>query len=371
MNKNSKIYIALWVFVSISLLSIIGCMTVNTDPFFHFHAPDTASYFYTLDNQRSQNDGIMKHFDYQGLITGTSMTENFRTSEAEDLFGVTFIKVPFEGASFKEIDNNIRTALEANDNLKIIIRGLDMRMFLEDKDYMREDLGTYPTYLYDDNIFNDVRYLFNRDVFFTRIYPMIKDKSNKGITSFDEYSNWMGGYTFGLKTIYPDGVAYEPFPDQEEITDQERMRVLESVRQNITSLADEYPNTTFYYFFTPYSVAWWKYQIDTGNFDKQTEAERIVIAEILNHDNIMLFSFNDEATITTDLNNYKDDLHYGEWINTLILKYMKEGHDRLTKDNYERYLSREKELYMTFDYMELNKQIDYDNDYDAANIALR
>ena len=131
----------------------------------------TNEYFYILKNQRSQNNGIIKWFDYTGLITGTSMTENFKTSEAEALWGGTFIKVPFSGGSNKEINDNIEVALRYNPNLSIVIRGLDLTRFMDEKDAMRTDLGKYPTYLYDDDIFNDVQYVFNRDVFFFQSVP--------------------------------------------------------------------------------------------------------------------------------------------------------------------------------------------------------
>ena len=67
------------------------------DPFFHYHKPDTEKYFYELNNQRSQNDGVMKRFDYDALITGSSMSAYFRTSELDELFGTDSIKVTFNG----------------------------------------------------------------------------------------------------------------------------------------------------------------------------------------------------------------------------------------------------------------------------------
>lgn len=59
-------------------LAIIGRRVIMVDPFFHYHKPDTATYFYSLDNERSQNDGIIKNFKYDAVITGTSLVENFR-----------------------------------------------------------------------------------------------------------------------------------------------------------------------------------------------------------------------------------------------------------------------------------------------------
>ena len=356
----------------VGALSIAGAWVVRVDPFFHYHKPLTEGYFYYLNNERSQNDGISKHFDYDALITGTSMTENFKTSELDAIFGTDSIKVPYSGGSYKEINENLINALAHNPNLKIIIRGLDMTVFIRDKDAMRFDLGHYPTYLYDKNLFNDVKYIFNRDVLFKRVYPMVLDNDNEGfepgITSFDDYSNWMANYTFGINTVCPDGVVVQDAGAPVHLKDAERDMVLENIQQNVTSLAEQYPEVTFYYFFTPYSALWWQALVNTGTIYKQIEAEELVIEEILKHDNIKLYSFNNLTDITTDLNNYKDIMHYGSWINSLMLQYMYDGKCLLTYDNYEEYLEDELSFYTSFDYGQLNDQVDYEDDYLAETL---
>lgn len=127
--------------VGFCMIVIIALMVFSygvyyIDPYFHFHAPITDKYYYLLDSQRYQNNGVMRMFDYDSVITGTSMTENFKTSEAEKIFGGTFIKTPFFGASYKEIDTNLQTAFDANPNIKMVIRGLDISMFFDDKEYL-------------------------------------------------------------------------------------------------------------------------------------------------------------------------------------------------------------------------------------------
>lgn len=74
---------------------------------------------------------------------------------------------------------------------------------------------------------------------------------------------------------------------------------------------------------------------------------------ILGYDNIHLFSFNNFTEITTDLNNYKDVTHYGEWINSAILQYMKDGKGELTEYNYKKYIEEEYDFYSTFNYNSL------------------
>ena len=365
--KASKIWIILYLLFVTTALTVIGKWVVHVDPFFHYHKPYVEGYFYALNNKRSQNDGISKHFDYDALISGTSMTENFKTSEMDSIFGTHSIKVPYSGGTYKEINDNIVKAIEHNENLKYIIRGLDMGKFIQDKDAMRWDLGEYPTYLYDDNIFNDVNYVFNRNIIFDRVYPMTTANDQEGfvpgITSFDSYSNWMASYTFGIKTVCPNGLPDTPAGTPVHLTEEEKGTILGSVEQNITSVAQDHPEVTFYYFFTPYSAVWWKDLINNGTIYKQIEAEQMIIEELIKYDNIKLFSFNGLTDITTDINNYKDSIHYGQWVNSLMLRYMHDSKCQLTKDNYEAYLKEEMDFYLKFDYSALNNQEDYENDY--------
>ena len=353
-------------------LGLVAAKTVRVDPFFHYHKPLTDEYFYTLDNQRSQNDGIVKHFDYTGLITGTSMTENFKASQAEFLWGGTFIKVCFSGSSYKEINDMLAVALRHNPRLRVIVRGLDMGMITNDKDNMRFDLGQYPTYLYDDNVFNDVQYIFNRDVVFSRVYPMTKAAGEpdfaSGITSFDQYSNWMKGARFGKDRLFPEGIPPMEAGDPVHLSDREAERARSNIEQNVTGLAEEYPDVSFYYFFTPHSAAWWMKQVQDGTVYRQIEAERLAIEMILSCPNIRLYSFNCHDEITTDLNYYKDPGHYGEWVNALVLRRMYDGQDLLTADNYQAYLEKELQFYTSYDYSQLNDQPDYEDDSLAASL---
>lgn len=71
--------------------------------------------------------------------------------------------------------------------------------------------------------------------------------------------------------------------------------------------------------------------------------------------NIKLYSYNDDFRIVTDLDNYKDLSHYGEWINSYILEQMKAGKGLISKNNYKAYLERERNFYNNYDYKSLLK----------------
>ena len=125
-NRHKKDNIWITVTLAFILISfcLLGSITIYIDPFFHYHAP-LANYEYPITNERYQNNGITRHFEYDSIITGTSMTENFKTSEADKLFNATFIKIPYSGGGYKEIDDSLELAYKYTKNIKYVIRALD------------------------------------------------------------------------------------------------------------------------------------------------------------------------------------------------------------------------------------------------------
>ena len=349
MNFKKWVSIFIIELLSIVILSISFCIIV--DPFFHYHKP-LPQLFYVLNNERYQNDGILRHFDYDAIITGTSMAENFKTSEFDELFNVNSIKVPFSGGTFKEINDNIATAFRTNHDVKYVIRSLDGYNILRDKDKMRNDLGQYPEYLYNDDWRDDIKYILNKDVVKSAvktIKPLLKGKDG-GITSFDEYANWNDDWKFGAKYVLKKRTEYKKPDKIEALTEKDKELIKANIKQNVTDLAYAHPETTFYYFFPPYSVAYWGELYEKGEINKNIEVEQYAIELILECPNIKLFSFNTMADITTNLDNYKDAEHYGEWINSKILEFMKNNVGLLTKENYKKYIEDEKALYLNYPY---------------------
>ena len=336
---------------------VLASISIIVDPFFHYHKP-LPGLFYVLNNERYQNDGILKHFDYDAIITGTSMTENFKTSEFNALFNANAIKVPFSGGTFKEINDNLKTAYKTNHHVKYIVRSLDTYKILSNKDEMRNDMGEYPVYLYNDDLIDDFKYILNKDVVKNAAKIVKNTLKNKGggITSFDEYANWNDDYKFGAASVLKKRTEFKKSKQIRTLTEKDKKTISENIKQNVTDLAKEHPETTFYYFFPPYSIAYWGEAYENGSIQRIIEIEQYAIELILECPNIKLFSFNTMADITTNLNNYKDSLHYGEWINSKMLIFMKNDIGLLTKGNYKKYIEAEKEIYLNYPYNDLFKK---------------
>ena len=348
-RRDYKVWAIGTVILMVISIVVVCAFTITIDPFFHYHKPIN-EWGYLLHNERYQNDRILKHFDYDAMITGTSMTQNFKTSEMDAIFGVHSVKTPFSGGSYKEINKSVETAVKANSELKCIIRGLDYGVLLEDKDMDKYE--GYPYYLYDNVYWNDVFYLLNKEVMINESFGVLLRMIKKiPMTSFDEYSNWMRGYKFGRDAVNKTYIHSMIKSDElVQLTEADIERLRANIVQNVTSVAEQNPDITFYYFFTPYSIYYWDSLNQSGTIKRQLDAEKIVIEMLLQYENIRLFSFYDEFDMICDLNNYKDILHYSEQINSKILRWMYEGKHLLTKDNYEEYCHASRDYYLNFDY---------------------
>lgn len=331
-------------------IAVVGLLVYVFDPYFHFHKP-FPFVRYRLYDERYTNDGISRNFDYDTIITGTSMAQNFKPSELDELYGLHSVKETFSGSGFQEQSQNLQRALERNEDLSTIFWSLDYNCLIREKDWTQYE--NYPTYLYDDNPWNDVSYVFNKSVLYHGVLTnMMMTLTGQDSTTMDEYSSW----------DKPTGHAYimasylrwkEKAPMREGLTEEERTMVRESVQENIVDLVKQYPDTTFYLFYTPYSIYYWDYQNQEGLMQCQFEAEQLATELLLTCENVKLYNFFNHYDIVCNADNYRDKEHYSPEINSKILEWMTTDEDRLTKDNYLQRLEEEKAFYLNYDYESL------------------
>lgn len=100
-NGKAKRWLLIVLIVSIIGLVFFTSLVIIVAPFFHYHGP-VKNLAYELDcegynSERYIGDGIVRHFEYDAIITGTSMSEHFKTSDFENIFGMKAVKVCYSG----------------------------------------------------------------------------------------------------------------------------------------------------------------------------------------------------------------------------------------------------------------------------------
>ncbi len=339
-----------------ALILLIATIVIYVDPYAHYHAP-----IVDMDYSASKiyiNDGITRNSKYEAIITGSSTSRGFRAEEAEVLFGKKFICVPFPAEAYKKVSDNLSVGFRENKDLNMVIWGLDPKWFVAEPDLLAYE--DYPEYLYDDDLWNDVNYLLNGDVLLGEIIRPLCS----GQTSQEESADLGYDDTTSVSGDKKDSAGeitalnnYDRPPKENQLADEsetEEMikRLEQNLEKNVISRIEEQPDATFYIFFPPYSILWWDSVHQAGDeiLNRRLYMEQFVIEQLLEYDNVRLFSFADNYDLTCNLSNYIDDVHYTTEVCTQILYWIKEGKYRLEKDNYREYLKNISDFYFNYDY---------------------
>lgn len=328
------------------LLAGIAGIVAWVDPYFHFHVP-FAGMSYVMEEEQYMNDGITKNFEYDAVLTGSSVTQNFSVERMNELFEVNAVRLTFKGEGYKRVSDNLDVALEKNPQLRLVIRGLDTMSYLYDPDYM--GYGSYPEYLYDTEAWNDVNYVLNGDVVFRKTVPqLLRTVQREPARGFDDYVSDASG----------DGEAVRQghSRDSREPMQQDKAEAYERFERNmeehVLKAVKAHPEVEFYFFFPPYSICWWDEVYRTGldTLEWRINLEKAMIEKLLPYENVRLYSFHSNFEWICDLDNYFDSVHYTKETSDHVLEWMKNGEYRLTEDNYEEYICSIKEFYLNFDY---------------------
>ena len=243
-EKKQKKWFFSTVFITVSVLITIVIVMVIVDPYFHYHKP-IRGISYRLYSERYMNDGIAKNFEYDAVITGSSMNQNFKTTLMDELFGTNAIKISFSGAGFQEIKNHLDTALSSGNDVKYVLWGIDYNGLF--REHYWKGYTEYPDYLYDDNVFNDASYVLNKNILFEGLFiDLLRTIQGEQVTTFDEYSSWDAGR--GWESVSHTYRRSEEISTIEILPEDQYWIVQENIQKNIIELAKKYPDTEFLLF---------------------------------------------------------------------------------------------------------------------------
>ena len=340
---SHRLYAKLVIFGTLLICIILGGITIYIDPLFHYHAP-LPTLSYDFKDERYTNDGISRHFDYDSIIIGTSLTESIKPSHVDPLFNMNSIKIPYAGAGYKEINESICRALTYNSSVKSVFRCLDSTQLLKDPDYER--YADTPDYLYDSNPLNDVNYIFNKEILLDySLHTLQYTRKGKQTTTFDKYANWDYTAVYGTGVLNQNShIIQATAIEKKEFTEEDYEQIQQNVAQNILPAIQENPDVVFYLFYSPYHISYWQDRINDGTFDYYIQAEKIATSMLIEYENVKLFSFMENMDFLCNDNYYKDPLHYSSAANDLLFEYMSNDLYLLTSDNMPEHYDRIEEL---------------------------
>jgi hypothetical protein len=357
--KQSKRFSIQFFIFALIMASLVILLTVVLDPLQFYHKSFYPAIY--SNEQRYQNPGLAKNYDYDNIIIGTSMTENFLPSEVDKALGGKTLKLSIRGSTADEHNELASIALKTG-KVKKVLWGLD---YFSLKMMSKEDLD-FPEYLYDDKWWNDYKYWFNYSIY----EELFKEAVVRPLRGYEprklEYLyNWNREVTFGAKKVAD---VYKTSRQDEAYfgLNEEPIETIKSAfKDYVLSLVKEYPDVEFNFYYPPYSVLRQKVWQDTNNtrYTNQLEMKEWMFEQFAKLPNVHVYDFQQESEWTYNLDLYKDLSHHSQDVNTWIAQAIgrEDSKYKVTEENVKQFTAlMEKQLKMvmvTSDYTVINADI--------------
>ncbi len=368
--------------VSLGLVLLFVGLNILVDPYFHYHKPVTK---YRLNDERYINDGIARNFDYDTIIIGNSLFQNFKTSQYDELNGTKSIKLPYSGAGIQELWLALGRIV-GRDGITVDLLGFDPKegaqnlglyapckgyrddvkeviMCTDMEDVMRgyawHRYNEYPDYLYDDDLINDTQYILNKDSFYRgTFYDLVMTLTGRESTSFDDYSSWVreSGPKAACSSL--DKIEVKDHKDDREFIDTDIYRIRYCINVNMAPVIEANPDVTFRLLIPPASVARWAEYYNNGEVAFRLDGIEYALSMLTEYDNVIIYGFDDVFELTGDFDRYCDTIHYDAGVSEWIFNEMAAGRHVIDKDNYMEYVDTLRSYYTDYDFTKLNEYIE-------------
>ncbi len=312
--------------ISAVILMLMATFTFIIDPLYQYRYSEDSDYYV---NPRYSCAGLIKTYDYDSVMLGSSITQNFDPDLFSEKMNLKLLKVNIGGMSVPETVFYL-DYIRQSGKAETVFASVDLQRFVLDEGEASFNIPEHLANGYGD----DYRYLLSSDVY-TRFLPVdifIKvlklfnieqPDFMKMSTDIDEMGSWhhqnkcseeiflesFEKNGFGVSEIKLDGI------DQK-------------LKVNIDTLfnaLDKYDgDTQINLFFPPYSSMYWVYAKENGHFDSFMKAKEYVVEKSQNYKNVNVYDFQN-IEYTSDLNYYRDISHYSKDINDYMVDYFAQG----------------------------------------------
>ncbi|MBQ7825309.1 MAG: hypothetical protein IJ337_03020, partial [Clostridia bacterium] len=289
--------------------------------FFHIPPIENATQIYS-------NAGIAKSYDYDSVVIGSSMTENFTPSQLDRELGGHFIKLPVNAGSPFNHKQMMDMAFAAQD-IERIFYGVDIALFTY---FYKTPKCEMPEYLYDDDLFNDTAYWFNKNVLSTYIPMCLKTLGQSDPDQRDTMYTWGDMYEYSREAAFlGTTITDEVIPQRDEgapiaLAQQTKL----NVEHNVLAFVKAHPDTEFILFFPPYSLVRWYRFYREGEMEYHLTQKAAFVEALLPYENVKIYDFQAKTDWILELENYIDSSHYGPWINHAMVELVAQDQYRIT-----------------------------------------
>ena len=355
MNKTYQRWTCGFLAVLLAALALCAGTVWAVDPCLYYRMPaERQAVFF---NERYQAAGLAKNVPADTVILGTSMAANYRASWAEQYYHTSAVRITIPDGYFCEFDQVMDQLFRGKSPQRIIF-ALDLNTLIRDDSGVSDAM---PDYLYNQNPFDDVKYLLNKDSLYYSLYVLMTARRGGGQT-LDEGFTWDKTSVWGK---YETLRTYNRPPLSQEQTPRDAY--LEYTGENLASMGRwflAHPDTKFEVFFSPYSILFWDRAVRRGDLDARLAALEQACEALTGYENVRLHAPLFAKGMVTNLNNYCDYVHHsgeaGEWVlgNVCAEKFL------LREKDIEKTLADWREFVVNYDYDALWDQDFWDRWYE-------
>ncbi|MCR4807556.1 MAG: hypothetical protein K5857_07750 [Lachnospiraceae bacterium] len=326
---TAKKFIKLTIAYTLLVLALIAAVVIIIDPFTRYHAP-WFGFAPVETDERTSAIGLARNLDYDTVLIGSSMSENFNYKWFEDgVFGNKCAKICLQGAHYGDYKHVIDEALK-HEGTKNIVFCLDTYLFIDAESAYPQTIEDY--YVADIGV-SDIHYLFNKSVVYDYLPKFIINNFREGFNAENAY-NWSDDYEYSK---FAARLAYM----SKRLLVKNEEKAYDVYFENADLFTDPFieqiksrPDVTFYLYAPPYSMLFWDDVVLRGSSTATICTLEREYHKLLECDNVRLFFFQDDKDVITELSNYRDYSHYKEDINRYMYESMKTGAHEITMDTY-------------------------------------
>lgn len=333
--------------LSFTLLGLLLVLLYIYDPLQLYHKPYFRHTAFSED-MRVQDKGIIKLYDFDSFILGTSMLMSTSAREASEKFGGKFVNISMAGSAFNERAVILRYLFTQKSEVKRVIYSLDMGEMVSSSP---KSTSNYD-FIYDENELDDIRIYMNEKYILcafmwsskekcvgkedleTLIYWALHPNADKAFGGFHKWleNSHLPIIANPLQKLKNIKTPYETTPFTGSIS-----KAQDYINEYVFSFVVSHPNTKFEFIIPPYSRLF--YRLESGeNFAKFAAILRWFVKESQRYENARIYGF-DDLDYLDDIANYGDAIHYTAQMNSFQLDAIKTNTHRITSENIDTYLA--------------------------------
>ena len=162
------------------------------DPFYQYHEP-FFGWEAVLNDRDNQMPGTIRNFQYDSVLAGSSVAENFDSAFLDEAYDCRTLKVIRASGSMADLLYYLEMAQEEKE-LENVFWCLDLFALNASTEVTLYGENT-PRYLHTESFLDNIPYLYNKEVLLEKI-PFMLAYGHEGMNTGGNAYNWARGKEF-------------------------------------------------------------------------------------------------------------------------------------------------------------------------------